>query len=402
MVLDKISILNFKNLRQVETEFSPGINCFIGHNGEGKTNLLDAVYYLSFCRSSNNPTDTQIITHGEEFFSLEGRYVREDGEKETVNCSLKKGHAKVCRRNQKAYKRLSEHIGFIPLILVTPQDSLLVEAGSEERRRFMDVVISQYDTSYMQALGTYNKALMQRNAMLRSDAAPDTALMELWEEEMASSGETVYEKRDRFVKEFVPYCRRIYERISRGKEQVDIDYVSHCQRGDLLEVIRRDRTKDMAVGYSLHGIHRDDLELGLGGYNIKREGSQGQHKTLVLSMKLAQFEFLRRTVSSTTPLLLLDDIFDKLDAARVEEIVSLVASDAYGQIFITDTNRTHLDHILSRSSRNAAITPGMPEERPGYRIFNVEGGRLSVNADIRDDEGTGAAVQLPDEGGAAH
>ncbi len=364
MVLDSISIFNYKNLREVKLDFSPNINCLIGHNGEGKTNLLDAIYYLSFCRSSSNPIDSQLAFHGEELFSLEGRYTLDDGSTEVVSCGFRRGHRKVVKLGGKAYKRLSEHIGKIPLILVTPGDSLLVEAGSEERRRFMDIVISQYDPMYLEALSSYNKALSQRNALLRSDAEPDVALLEILENEMAKSGEVVYEKRSSFITEFIPYFQRIYEVISSGRETISVNYVSHAQRGDLLKTIRENRKKDIAVGYSLHGIHRDDLDLLLDNYNIKREGSQGQNKTLVLSMKLAQFEFLRRTVSRTTPLLLLDDIFDKLDAQRVEKIIALVASESYGQIFITDTNRDHIDNILSSSKSD-------------YSLFHVEKGEVN-------------------------
>ncbi len=374
MILNKISILNYKNLRQVEAEFSPDINCFTGLNGEGKTNLLDAVYYLSFCRSSNNSVDRQLILHGEEFFAIEGQYSRDGEGSETINCSMKLGHRKICRRNKKAYKRVSEHIGLVPLILVTPQDALLVESGSDERRRFMDIVISQYDPIYLDSLSNYANALKQRNALLKQEGSPDPALMELWEDQMAQHGEVIYRKRDKFITELVPYFQKIYETISSGKEQITLNYTSDCQRGALKEVISRDRNKDIAVGHSLHGVHRDDLDLLLDGYNMKREGSQGQHKTLVLSMKLAQFEFLRRTVSSTTPLLLLDDIFDKLDAQRVEKIISIVASDTYGQIFITDTNRTHIDHILSSS-------------RSGYKLFHVENGTLTLlNGNNRQPE----------------
>ncbi len=364
MKLEKITILNYKNLREVTAEFSPNINCFIGNNGEGKTNLLDAIYYLSFCRSSSNLLDSQVVTHGEDLFSIEGHYVHDEGsEGEVVQCGFRRGHRKMFRANKKPYKRLSEHIGLIPLILVTPQDALLVEAGSEERRRFMDVVIAQYDPLYVEALTNYNKALQQRNALLKSDEEMDPSLLDILEEQMAFNGQRVYLQREAFVKEFVPYFQRIYAEISSAREQVEVTYRSHAQRGELLDVIRESRTKDRAVGFSLHGIHRDDLELLIGGYRSKLEGSQGQNKTMVLSMKLAQFEFLRRTVSRTTPLLLLDDIFDKLDAHRVEKIVSLVSSDKYGQIFITDTNRDHLDTILKSSQL-------------GYALFHVEDGKV--------------------------
>ena len=365
MILRKISILNYRNIRDVSLTLSPKINCLIGHNGVGKTNFLDAVYYLSFCRSAFNPIDSQVIMHDEDFFMLQGSYVNDtDEEIEDIYCGMKRGTKKHFKRNGKEYKRLSEHIGLIPLVFVSPADASLIDNGSEERRRLMDVVISQYDHSYIDALSNYNKALQQRNVLLRQEAEPDMALMEIWEEEMARNGELLYRKRDAFVKEFIPVFQRIYSSISGDKEQVELGYRSHCQRGSLLEVIRRDRSKDRAVGYSLHGVHRDDLEMLLDGYLMKREGSQGQTKTFVLALKLAQFDFLKRTASNTTPLLLLDDIFDKLDAARVEQIVHLVSGDSYGQIFITDTNRDHLDRILQNN-------------RHAYKLFSVTNGDIS-------------------------
>lgn len=360
MILEKLSLINYKNIQSATLELSPKMNCFIGHNGAGKTNVLDAIYYLSFCHSANNPVDSQVIRHGEEFLMIEGMYAP----KLTITCGLKRGQKKHFKKDKKEYKRLSEHIGLIPVVTVSPSDTLLIEGGSEERRRLMDLVISQYDRSYIEALNRYNKALQQRNTMLKAEEEPDAEVMSLWEEQMASTGEEIYRKRDSFVKEMVPVFQHYYERISGNKEQVSLNYVSHCQRGPLLEVIQRDRLKDRAVGYSLHGIHRDDLEFTLAGHQMKREGSQGQNKTFVVSLKLAQFEFLKRTNTQTTPLLLLDDIFDKLDAQRVEQIVNLVAGDDFGQIFITDTNRDHLDQILSASSHD-------------YKIFYVEGGEIN-------------------------
>lgn len=367
MILKNISIINYKNIKSVNLELSAKINCFIGHNGVGKTNFLDAVYYLSFCRSAYNPIDSQVITHGEGFFMLEGNYVDDHGGVENIYCGMKRGTKKHFKRNKKEYKRLSQHIGLIPLIFVSPSDTSLIEGGSEERRRLMDVVISQYDASYIEALANYNKALQQRNALLKMEDEPDAALLDIWEQEMARNGEILFKKRDAFVTELIPVFQRIYRHISGQREEVSLHYVSHCQRGPLLEVIRRDRFKDRAVGYSLHGVHRDDLEMLIGEYQMKREGSQGQNKTFVLALKLAQFDFLRRTCSTTTPLLLLDDIFDKLDAQRVEAIVQLVAGDNFGQIFITDTNRDHLDRILSRSDGD-------------YKIFTVEDGMLSPHS----------------------
>lgn len=364
MFLKKISIINYKNLKEVTQELSPKLNCLIGQNGVGKTNFLDAVYYLSFCRSACTSIDSQVICHGEEFFVLEGEYADDDDSAPVIlHCSMKRGTKKHFKKNKKEYKRLSQHIGQIPLISISPSDAILIEGGSEERRHLMDVVIAQYDHTYMEALIRYNKALQQRNALLKMEEEPDLALMEIWEQEMAQQGEVIYGKRALFVEKLIPAFQEVYQYISGGREVVSLQYVSHCQRGPLLEVIQRDRHKDRAVGYSLHGIHRDDLEMLLDGYQMKREGSQGQNKTFVLALKLAQFEFLKKTSACTTPLLLLDDIFDKLDADRVEKIVSLVSGDNYGQIFITDTNREHLDRILKKSGGE-------------YKLFHVENGEV--------------------------
>ncbi len=366
MILKKLSILNYKNIREATLDFSPKMNCFIGRNGMGKTNVLDAIYYLSFCRSASNPIDSQVISHDEPFFVLEGTYLDDVGNEEQIYCGMKRGTKKHFKRNKKEYRRLSEHIGLIPLVVVSPADTFLIEGGSEERRKLMDMVISQYDKTYIDALTRYNNAHQQRNTLLKmEDQEPDPLVMQLWEEQMAESGELLFAKRTDFVEELVPVFQAYYEQISGGNERVGLRYVSHCQRGPLLETIQRDRMKDRAVGYSLHGVHRDDLEFTLSDHPMRREGSQGQNKTYVIALKLAQFDFLKRTASKTTPLLLLDDIFDKLDADRVEQIVHLVSGDSFGQIFITDTNRDHLDQILSSSSLD-------------YHIFHVENGDIHV------------------------
>ena len=377
MILEKLSLINYKNIAETVLELSPKMNCFIGHNGAGKTNVLDAVYYLSFCHSVSNPIDSQVIRHDQEFMMLEGVYKAvsqwtvADGEEPTENsqqllisCGMKRGQKKHFKRNKKEYKRLSEHIGLIPIVMVSPADTYLIEGGSEERRRLMDVVIAQTNRSYMDALGRYNKALQQRNTMLKQDEEPDLEVISIFEEQMAGAGEEIFRLRTLLAEQLAPLFQQYYERISGGHEQVSLRYVSHCQRGPLLEVIQRDRWRDRAVGYSLHGVHRDDLEILLDGHPMKREGSQGQQKTFVIALKLAQFELLRQTMP-TTPLLLLDDIFDKLDARRVEQIVGIVSGDGFGQIFVTDTNREHLDQILAASSHD-------------YRIFNVEDGEINV------------------------
>lgn len=368
MILQNISIINYKNIATANLVLSAKMNCFIGHNGVGKTNFLDAVYYLSFCRSSSNPIDSQVIFHNHDFFVLQGEYINDFGTPENIYCGMKKGSKKHFRRNKKEYRRLSEHIGLIPLVMVSPSDNVLIEGGSEERRRLMDVVISQYDHEYIEDVLNYNKALVQRNTLLKMEEEPDAELMELWEEQMASYGEKIFKKRDAFIHELIPVFQEFYNEISGEKEIVSLNYISHCQRGPLLDVIQRDRFKDRAIGYSLHGVHRDDLEMTIGGYPMKKEGSQGQNKTFVIAMKLAQFDFLRRTGNKIVPILLLDDIFDKLDANRVEQIIKIVSSDRFGQIFITDTNRDHLDSILRASDMD-------------YKIFTVSEG------DIKEREG---------------
>lgn len=350
MILNKLSILNYKNIREATLSLSPKFNCFIGPNGAGKTNVLDAIFFLSFCHSAFTTQDSQVITHDEPFFVLEGAYedlhtLPEGGL--SVYCGMKRGSKKHFKRDKKEYKRLSEHIGLIPIVMVSPGDTLLIEGGSEERRRLMDMVISQLDRSYIDALNRYNKALQQRNVLLKMEnAEPDPDVLSILEEQMAVEGETVYRHRDAFVTQLIPIFQQFYTAVSGGREQVSLRYVSHCQRGPLLDVIRRDRLKDRAVGYSLHGIHRDDLEILLDGHPMRREGSQGQQKTFVIALKLAQFDFLSHANHQSMPILLLDDIFDKLDATRVEKIVELVSGERFGQIFITDTNRDHLDQIL--------------------------------------------------------
>ena len=379
MILKRISILNYKNIRQAELEFTPKVNCFIGQNGMGKTNLLDALYYLSFCKSATNPIDSQNICHDEDFCVVQGFYEQEDGTPEEIYCGMKRGRKKQFRRNRKGYTRLADHIGLLPLVIVSPADAELIAGGSEERRRFMDVVISLYDRCYLDTLMRYNSALVQRNVLLKAEEEPDSALMDVWEEMMAVAGEVIYERRLAFIEEFVPIFRRFYSFISQDNEEVGLAYRSHASRGPLLDTIRESRQKDRVMGYSLHGVHKDELEMTMGGYPIKREGSQGQNKTCLIALKLAQFEFLRCRGSRTTPILLLDDIFDKLDAVRVEQIVKLVSGDNFGQIFVTDTNREHLDNILHRIDK-------------AYRLFEVKQGVVEM---MKDEEG---GAELPQVG----
>ena len=347
MKLTELTIFNYKNIAEARLSFSPNLNCFIGGNGQGKTNVLDAIHFLSFCRSYGSSIDMLSVRHGQELMSLHGLYENEDGTKEDIHIGLKAGQKKTVRRGRKAYRRISEHIGLIPLVMVSPADQMLVSGGSEERRRFVDMVICQYDPAYTEALIRYNRALQQRNAMLKQEEEPDQGVFLIFEEQMACEGEYIYKRRSEYISELIPIFQQFYSHISQDMERVELRYVSHLQRGPLLEQLTSGRIKDRAVGYSLHGIHKDDLEMLQGGYPVRREGSQGQSKTFLIALKLAQFDFLRRTGNRTAPLLLLDDIFDKLDADRVEQIVKLVGGERFGQIFITDTNRDHLDAILA-------------------------------------------------------
>lgn len=360
MLLDSITVMNYRNLAEVEIPLSGKINCFIGSNGMGKTNLLDAIYYLSFCKSAISTADTSNIMHGAPFFMIQGNYVSDKGIADEISCGMKRGEKKQFKKNKKNYERFSDHIGSIPLVMVSPADNELIAGGSEERRRFMDVVISQYDREYLVALIRYNRALQQRNVMLRGEHEPDAEMLSLIEEMMCVEAQSVFEKRKSFVDELIPIFSDFHKHITGGGEEVTLRYRSHLDEASLADMLRASRVDDRRVGHTTKGTHRDELVMQLGGYPIRREGSQGQNKSYLVSLKLAQFDFLRRK-GGETPLLLLDDIFDKLDSRRVEKIIELVAGDKFGQIFITDVNREHIDNILECIEGE-------------YKLFDVTGG----------------------------
>ncbi len=363
MIIERLSIINYKNIEQAELSFSDKINCFIGSNGMGKTNALDAIYYLSFCKSHTNPIDSQVVRHGEEMFMLQGLFRTDDGEREQISCGLKAGRRKSFKRNGKDYRRLTEHIGLIPAVLISPSDTTLVVGGSEERRRFVDTVISQYNINYLDALIRYGRALQQRNNLLKEEAEPDPDMMDIYEEAMAATGEQIYAERKQFVRQLQPIFQEMYCHIAQSPEKVSLTYSSHCERGPLTEQLRMGRSKERIVGYTLHGIHKDDLIMELNGFPLKKEGSQGQCKTYLVALKLAQFVLLKQTGRKQTPLLLLDDVFDKLDSRRVEQIVRLAKDENFGQIFMTDTNREHLDRILLQTDCD-------------YKLFSVNKGNI--------------------------
>ena len=361
MQLNKISILNYKNILQADLEFLPKINCFIGNNGVGKTNVLDAIYYLSFCKSNTNYVDSQNINHNEEFFMIEGSYTRK-GVTEDIYCGLKQRQRKVFKRNKRDYERITDHIGLLPLVLVSPADSDLISGGGEERRKFIDGVISQYDNHYLTALLRYGKTVTQRNSLLKNEQI-DMELIDILNVDLVEAGEYIFEKRNKFIQSFMPVFQRYYNFIAENKETVGLAYNSLLTKNDFMELLQQNFDKDCIMGYTSKGVHKDDLEMTLEGYPIKREGSQGQNKTYLIALKLAQFDFLKQA-SGVNPILLLDDIFDKLDAERVRQIIKLVSEDYFGQIFITDTNRKNLDDILSTVD-------------DAYRLFMVSSGEIS-------------------------
>jgi len=363
MYLEHLFIQDYRNITQADLDFSPGLNCFTGHNGMGKTNILDAVYCLSFCRSSLSQSDALTVRHGAQGFQLQGTYCLPDSTKTVIGCVSKTGGRKHVLRDRKEYQKFSDHIGYVPLVMMTPQDTDLILGASEGRRRFMDIVISQYDRDYLNCLIKYGKALSQRNSLLKMEQMPDAEMLLMWEQVLDESGHIIYEKRKALVEQLVPYFNEIHSSIAPGLETVSLEYVSHCGRGRLLDQLEAGRMADRAAGYTLHGIHKDDLEMKLGEFLIRREGSQGQNKTFLTALMLAQYRLLA-DVCRKKPILLLDDIFDRLDSNRVGRILSLVQdSSRYGQVFITDVDRNHIGGILDSMGGS-------------YRMFTVENGTV--------------------------
>ncbi len=347
MYLQELSLINFKNYSQTELEFSPKINCFIGQNGVGKTNLLDAIYYLSMCKSYLNPIDSQNIKYNEEFFVLQGDYLLKE-KHENIYCGLKKNRKKQFKRNKKEYQKLSDHIGLLPVVMISPLDNSLILDGSDERRKFMDSVISQYDKVYLDNLIRYNRALTQRNKLLKDfyqSRTFDQDAIEIWDDQLVALGEKIYNVRVKFVEELIPIFQEYYTRISGNKEQVKLIYDSQLHESEFKGLLNDSVKKDRIVQHTTVGIHKDDLILTLEDHPMKKAGSQGQQKTYLVSLKLAQFDFIKE-ISGFKPILLLDDIFDKFDKIRVRQIIELVAENHFGQIFITDTSQDRLEEIL--------------------------------------------------------
>ncbi|MGY6647287.1 DNA replication/repair protein RecF [Wenyingzhuangia sp. IMCC45574] len=353
MHLQKLSLVNFKNISSELFDFDAKINCFVGNNGVGKTNVLDAIYYLSYTKSYFNAVATQNIKHGEDFFMIEGDYLLEEERLEKILCSLKKGTKKVVKRNGKAYDKFSDHIGSFPLVMISPADRDLIIEGSETRRKFMDGVISQQDRSYLQNLVNYNKLLTQRNALLKYFAANrtfDALNLNVYNEQLSDLSIKIYQKRVWFLEEFSPIFTSCYQEISNSKEEVGLLYKTQLHEKPLLTLFDEFLEKDRVLQYTSVGVHKDDLQFELNGYPIKKFGSQGQQKSYLIALKLAQFEFMKQ-LTGRKPILLFDDIFDKLDENRVSQVINLVNKDHFGQIFISDTHGERTENVVKQTQQ---------------------------------------------------
>jgi|JI6StandDraft_1071083.scaffolds.fasta_scaffold52389_3 DNA replication and repair protein RecF len=345
--LDRLRAVHFRNHREVDLDLGPEVNCFVGNNGTGKTNLLDAVHYLSLCKSYFEAVDQHNILHGEDFFLVQGTMRTEEGE-DHVLCSVRRGQRKVVSRNRKEYDRLADHVGRFPVVMITPYDGQLVLDGAEVRRKFLDGLIAQFDKAYLDALIRYNRALVQRNALLKRFAASGTGSLvdlEPWDEQLVLHGEQVFRVRATFMEELVPLLATHYQGISSGGEEVALTYRSALAEGGYRDLLVESWHRDRAAQFTNVGIHKDDLLFTLNGQPLKRCGSQGQQKTYLIALKLAQFD-LTLARGGKRPILLLDDIFDKIDPQRMRHLLQLLSGQRFGQVLITDTDAQRLHKAL--------------------------------------------------------
>lgn len=350
MFLKKISVVNYKNIPLKDLLFEANINCFVGNNGVGKTNLLDAIYHLGVGKSYFNPSAVQSIRHGEEFYMIEGLFEREDREEQIV-CSIKKGQKKTIKCNGKSYDKMADHVGKYPIVIISPADQDLILDGSEVRRKFLDNVISQSDPDYLNALIRYNRTLLQRNALLKHFAINqhfDVASLSVYDQQLTHLGEYIYQKRKQFMELFLPIFTYQYEYISEKKENVSLCYESALHSTNFADLLSKNIEKDKALQYTSVGIHKDDLLFEIDGYPMKKYGSQGQQKSFLIALKLSQFQMIK-TQLKVTPIFLLDDIFDKLDDGRVTKLISLITQKYFGQLFITDTHHTRTENVVKQT-----------------------------------------------------
>jgi DNA replication and repair protein RecF len=367
MHLKHIELTNFKNYESVSLDFSPRFNCFVGNNGVGKTNILDAIHYLSLTKSFFNNSDALSIRHGEDYFILKGEFEK-DGETDELHCAFQKQKAKIFKRNGREYQKLSDHVGRFPVVMVSPADSTLITEGGEERRRFLNIIISQYDPEYLDAHMRYNRVLMQRNKVLREASGRNDAssLLELYDDQMAPLAELIYRARKELTENLIPLFSDYYARISNSAESVSVRYRSHLSEPDYRALLIESRERDMDLQYTTSGIHRDDLVFEIDGHSVRTTSSQGQQKSFLVALKLAKFGYICRR-NGFPPALLLDDIFDKFDETRVKEIIKLVGSDDFGQVFITDTHKERIHRILD----NTGV---------GFRLYHI--GKNGIEEEI--------------------
>lgn len=359
MILKKLSLLNYKNIAENSFEFESKINAIVGKNGIGKTTILDAIYHLAVGKSYFNPLSTQNIKHGEEFFVIDGIFEKEN-RTEQIICSYKKAQKKILKRNGKIYEKFSEHIGLIPIVIISPSDTDLIIEGSETRRKFIDNVISTFDSTYLNTLINYQKTLQQRNALLKYFALNqvfDADNLNIYNEQLSEFGQLIFTKRKDFLEKFIPVFQDIYEVISENAEKVAIVYESQLYEESLDTLLIQNLQKDRITQYTTCGIHKDDVLFNIAGFPVKKFGSQGQQKSFLIALKLAQFDFIKKH-TKTLPILLFDDIFDKLDAFRVQQIVNMVNDNVFGQIFISDTHPERTENIIKQTHKS-------------YKIFNI-------------------------------
>ncbi len=359
VILKKLSLLNYKNIAENSFEFESKINAIVGKNGIGKTTILDAIYHLAVGKSYFNPLSTQNIKHGEEFFVIDGVFEKEN-RNEQIICSYKKAQKKILKRNGKIYEKFSEHIGLIPIVIISPSDTDLIIEGSETRRKFIDNVISTFDATYLKTLINYQKTLQQRNALLKYFALNqvfDADNLNIYNEQLSEFGHIIFTKRKDFLEKFIPVFQELYEVISENAEKVTIEYESQLYDDNLDTLLIQNLQKDRITQYTTCGIHKDDVLFNISGFPVKKFGSQGQQKSFLIALKLAQFDFIKKH-TKTLPILLFDDIFDKLDAFRVQQIVNMVNDDVFGQIFISDTHPERTENIIKQTHKS-------------YKIFNI-------------------------------
>ncbi len=366
MYLQQLSVINFKNYTEAELNFSEGVNAFTGNNGAGKTNLLDAIHYLSLCKSYFNPIDSQQIKHHADFFIINGMFNR-NNEKEVIACGVKRNQKKQFKRNKKDYQRLADHIGLFPLVMISPYDVSIIIEGSEERRKFIDNVISQTDNQYLDELITYNKVLTNRNALLKNIADTgryDPELLSIFDEQLIASGNLIFEKRKAFMESFTEIFNKHYRFLSEDAEQVELIYESQLLQGGFAELLKKHTEKDRVLERTTTGIHKDELQFAIHGMPMKKFGSQGQQKSFLIALKLAQYTFLHQQ-KGFKPLLLLDDIFDKLDDNRITKLMQMVSNHDFGQVFITDTSIARVQNIFYKIGVD-------------LKVFNVKGGMIDA------------------------